>query len=66
MKNKEHWLELCEQAAVEQDPKKLMVLVEELNRLLKEKEQRVKSGVHPQHSDQQKQGSPGRGQLPAS
>ena len=42
MKDKEHWLELCEQAAVEQDPKKLMELVEEINRLLAEKEQRLR------------------------
>jgi hypothetical protein len=42
MKDKEHWLELCEQAAVEQDPKKLMELVEEINRLLQEKEQRLR------------------------
>jgi hypothetical protein len=43
MKDKEHWMELCEQAAVEQDQKKLMELVTEINRLLKEKEQRLKS-----------------------
>jgi hypothetical protein len=36
--NKELWLELCEQAAaVEPDPKKLHVLVREINRLLEEK-----------------------------
>jgi hypothetical protein len=58
MKDKEHWIELCQQAAVEQDPKKLMELVTEINRLLEEKEQRLKSGVHPQRSaDEQKQGS---------
>ena len=58
MKDKEHWMELCQQAAVEQDQKKLMVLVKEINRLLKEKEQRLKSGVHPQRSGgEQKHGS---------
>ena len=31
---KEHWLELCEQAAVEQDSKKLLKVIEELNREL--------------------------------
>ena len=41
MKDKERWLELCQQAAVEQDPKKLMELVAEINRLLQEKEQRL-------------------------
>ncbi len=47
MKNKESWLKLCEQAAVEQDPKKLMELVTEINRLLQEKEQRLKSSRGP-------------------
>ena len=42
MKDKEHWMELCQQAAVEQDPKRLMELVEEINRLLEEKEERLK------------------------
>jgi hypothetical protein len=41
MKDKAHWMELCEQAAAEQDPKKLLALVEEINRLLLEKEKRV-------------------------
>jgi hypothetical protein len=41
--NKELWLELCEQAAaVERDPRKLHALVKEINRLLEEKETRVK------------------------
>jgi hypothetical protein len=40
---RERWLELCELAAKEQDAKKLMVLVREINRLLEEKEQRLKS-----------------------
>jgi hypothetical protein len=37
---KERWLVLCEQAAVEQDPARLLALVTEINRLLEEKEQR--------------------------
>jgi hypothetical protein len=41
MKDKARWMELCEQASVEQDPVKLMELVEEINRLLLEKEKRV-------------------------
>jgi hypothetical protein len=41
MKDKERWLELCEQAAVEQDPKKLLELVAEINRLLGEKQSRL-------------------------
>jgi hypothetical protein len=42
-KTKERWLELCEQAAVEQDHDKLMQLVSEIDRLLAEKEQRLKA-----------------------
>ena len=39
---KEKWFELCEQAAVEQDPEKLMALVRQINALLDQKEQRLK------------------------
>ena len=54
---KERWLRLCEQAVVEQDTQKLMVLVEEINRLLDEKEERLhkkqvrleKDGAEGQH-----------------
>jgi hypothetical protein len=42
-KQKEEWMELCELAANEQDPAKLMKLVAEINRLLEAKEQRLKS-----------------------
>lgn len=38
---KERWLELCEQAAVEQDSKKLIELTQEINRLLSEKQDRL-------------------------
>jgi hypothetical protein len=38
----EHWMELCRKAAVEQDPKRLMELIHEINRMLDEKEQRLK------------------------
>jgi hypothetical protein len=38
---KRHWTELCELAANEQDPKKLLELVAEINRLLEEKEARL-------------------------
>jgi len=37
-KKKERWLELCKQASKEQDPEKLMKLVEEITRLLEERE----------------------------
>lgn len=36
--NKKCWKQLCELAAVEQDPKRLMALVEEITRVLDEKE----------------------------
>ena len=42
-KVKEDWMNLCEQAAVEQDPEKLMALVYEINRMLEEKEDRLKN-----------------------
>ncbi len=51
---KERWLELCEQAAIEQNSEKLMVLVQEINRMLDEKEQRLKSGnprKHPSNAE---------------
>ena len=38
---RERWMQLCQEAAQEQDPKKLMVLVREISRLLEEKEQRL-------------------------
>ncbi len=39
---KEYWMHLCEQAANEQDPDRLMALVREINHLLEEKEIRLK------------------------
>jgi hypothetical protein len=39
---RERWMELCQQAAVEQNSEKLMELVKEINRLLEEKEDRLK------------------------
>ena len=39
----ERWRRLCEQAVHEQDPNKLMKLMEEINRLLEAKEQRLLS-----------------------
>jgi len=38
---KERWFQLAQLAAVEQDPEKLIVLVQEINRLLDEKEERL-------------------------
>jgi hypothetical protein len=42
---KERWMELCAQAAVEQDGKKLLELVKEISNILEEKERRL--GVLP-------------------
>jgi len=42
-KNLERWQELCARAAVEQDSDKLLELVSEINKLLEEKEQRLRS-----------------------
>jgi hypothetical protein len=39
---KEEWLKLCEQAAVEQDPDKLLALTREICRLLEERENTLK------------------------
>jgi len=45
---KERWRELCEQAAAEQDPFKLLELTTEINRLLIEKEKRLVTEGRPQ------------------
>jgi hypothetical protein len=45
--NREEWMELCERAAKEQDPEKLMQLIAQINRLLEAKERRLKSGPPP-------------------
>jgi hypothetical protein len=42
--NRERWRELCELAEKEQDPRKLVELTEEINRLLEEKERRLREG----------------------
>jgi DNA-binding NtrC family response regulator len=39
----ERWMQLCSQAAVERDPEKLMKLLQEINRLLNERESRRKN-----------------------
>jgi hypothetical protein len=40
-KTRERWQELCEQAANEQDPAKMLAIVEEINRLLSVKYDRL-------------------------
>lgn len=48
---KEIWMHLCEQAAVEQDPDKLMDLIKQINQLLEEKERRLKSAFKGSNRD---------------
>jgi hypothetical protein len=48
MKDKEHWTELCRQAAVEKHPKKMLRLVTEINRLLAEKQDRLGRLAEPE------------------
>jgi hypothetical protein len=38
---RERWQRLCEQAANEKNPERLMALIEEINQLLEAKEQRL-------------------------
>ena len=40
--HREKWKELCELAAVEQDPEKLMALIHQINDMLEAKERRLK------------------------
>ena len=49
--NQERWRLLCEQAASEQDPQKLVELVKEINALLEAKNARLR-GNAPAKSDQ--------------
>jgi hypothetical protein len=41
-KTREVWKQFCEQAAIEQDAGKLLELVKEINRMLEEKETRLR------------------------
>ena len=49
-KDKERWQQLCEQAANEQDPDKLLELAKEIVRILDEKEERLKRRNKPADS----------------
>jgi hypothetical protein len=42
LENTEKWRDLCDQAVIEDDPEKLIVLIQEINRLLDLKAQRIK------------------------
>jgi len=39
--DREKWMELCERVSKEQDREKLMALIEEIDRLLEEKKERL-------------------------
>jgi hypothetical protein len=40
--NEERWTRLCREAINERDPAKLMQIMEQINRMLEDKEQRLK------------------------
>jgi hypothetical protein len=49
---KERWQQLCQQAATEQDPERLLLLVEEITELLQKKQARLyQQRLKPQKSD---------------
>jgi hypothetical protein len=50
--NLEQWQELCRQAAIEQDPAKLMALTSEIIRLLNEKEKRMLTDRGQAHANE--------------
>jgi hypothetical protein len=45
--DREHWMELCEQASNEPDPERLLQLVQQINAELEEKGTRVKTEPRP-------------------
>ncbi len=47
------WVALCERAAVEQDPRRLLELVSEINRLFQAREKGLESPNEPARSDEQ-------------
>jgi hypothetical protein len=51
--NKERWEILCEQAAAERDPQKLLRLVRELNDALREREQRLHQPQKPSQASKE-------------
>ena len=55
-KTKEHWEEFCEQAAAEQDPRKLGELIKEIDRLLCEKRERLENAPNNRRSTKLIQG----------
>lgn len=45
LESKKRWMELCQRAADEQDPKKLAALILQINYILEAKELRLTGGV---------------------
>jgi hypothetical protein len=43
----DEWMELCKKASTEQDPQKLIALTTEINRLLREKQERAEGNTKP-------------------
>ena len=70
--NEERWKELYALAAIEQDPKRLLELTKEINRLLELKEHRLKQqresaeGHSAISSFDQQRRAPGRSRSPTS
>ena len=50
MAEDERWKELCEQASIEQDPKKLIELIREINSLLEAKKVRLERAASPKRN----------------
>jgi hypothetical protein len=51
MHKNQRWRELCAQAAIEQDPKKLMELVAEISRLFDEEHNKMRVGATKDQGD---------------
>jgi hypothetical protein len=56
MRDKQKWLKLCEQAAFEQDPEKLLALVEQIDALLQIEEDRLRGSLRSEPPSSQAEG----------
>jgi hypothetical protein len=52
LESKKRWMDLCERAADEQDPKKLAALILQINYILEAKELRLTGGLPTPPTDQ--------------
>lgn len=59
MRNHEKWMELCELASKELDSEKLMTLVAEINRLMEEKNRKLRESSSRQDGAKNHQAEPG-------